>query len=110
MSYCMIVSTFDSKEEAMKLGSMIVEGKLAACCQVITGVESIYMWQGEMRTSQEFILQAKTRGYLAEKVEKFILSHHSYQTPEILKINIDDGNEKYLEWLDCCTNRNCGIC
>lgn len=110
MSYCMVISTFESKEEAMKLGSQMVEEKLAACCQIIPGIESIYMWKGEVRSSKEIILQVKTKGYLAEKVEKFLLSNHSYQTPEILKINIDDGNEKYLEWLDCCTNRNRGIC
>lgn len=110
MSYCMVISTFSSKVEAGNIARSLVESKLAACCQIIPGVESIYMWNGKLETSSEFILQAKTMGYLAENVEKFILKNHSYDTPEIIKLMIDDGNIEYLKWIECSTDKRQKIC
>ena len=33
-------------------------------------------------------------------VEKIIQEHHSYETPQILAIQIDQGSKAYLNWLD----------
>lgn len=110
MSYCMLMTTFASEEAAIKMGGILVETKLAACCQVIPGISSIYMWKGKLERAKEFLLLVKTREYLAENVEKSILEKHSYDKPEIIQINIDDGNSDYLNWIDCSTSKNKKIC
>lgn len=106
MSYCMITTTFSSEAEAIKLAKLIIEEKLAACCQVIPKIKSIYMWKGEIQKSEEVILTIKSREYLGERIEKLIKEKHSYKVPEIIKIKIDDGSIDYLNWIDCCTDKN----
>ena len=32
-------------------------------------------------------------------IEKLIKKNHSYELPEILVINIDDGSNEYLKWM-----------
>lgn len=110
MSYCMLMSTFGSEEEAIKVGGLLVEAKMAACCQVIPGISSIYMWKGKLENAKEFLLLIKTREYLAENVEKIILEKHSYENPEIIQISIDDGSTNYLNWIDCSTSKNKKLC
>lgn len=105
MAYCMIISTFGSEEEAVKVSKILLEEKAAACCQLTGGVKSLYMWKGKIESSQEVILFVKTKMYLADRVEELILKNHSYQTPEIIQVNIDDGNIEYLNWIDCCTDK-----
>jgi periplasmic divalent cation tolerance protein len=33
-------------------------------------------------------------------LESLILKHHPYDTPEILTLPLEGGNERYLNWLE----------
>ncbi len=46
---------------ASELASKIVAGQLAACVNIIPGIQSVYSWQGKLETGQEFLLMVKTR-------------------------------------------------
>lgn len=105
MAYCMVISTFGSEEEAVKVGEVLLDEKLAACCQIVEGVKSLYMWKGKITSSKECLLLIKTKIYLVDRVERLIIENHSYEKPEIIQINIDDGNIEYLNWIDCCTDK-----
>ena len=54
--FIMVITTTDSKEKAREIANSLVKGKLAACVQIINGVESTYMWQGKVETSKEYLL------------------------------------------------------
>ena len=42
----------------------------------------------------------KTRKGLYKKIENIILDNHNYEVPEIIYYDINDGNQKYLSWID----------
>lgn len=42
----------------------------------------------------------KTKKDLFKEVEKEILSVHDYDTCEIISYDIDEGNDKFLKWVE----------
>jgi periplasmic divalent cation tolerance protein len=97
--YAVVLTTTDSKESAEKIARGLVEQKLAACVNIVPGVESIYHWQDKVETSQEFLLLAKTRESKFDAVRDAVLELHHYEIPEIVLLKISDGSHDYLEWI-----------
>ena len=94
-----VQTTAGSHEEASALASSLVSGRLAACVQIVPGVESVYWWEGEVTRGSEWLLLCKTTAARYAEVERAILELHSYTTPEIVALPIERGSEGYLGWL-----------
>ncbi|MBC8030061.1 MAG: divalent-cation tolerance protein CutA [Pyrinomonadaceae bacterium] len=91
--------TAGNRDEAVRLAEMLVEAGLAACVQILPGVESVYRWQGQVERQEEVLLLVKTlRSKFAELVRE-VRALHSYETPEIVGVPIALGSGPYLEWL-----------
>jgi len=99
MSFCMVLTTCDSQEAAQSIGAGLVKAKLAACAQMHP-VQSIYAWKGEIHKDPEIRLIIKTREALYPKVEAFIIAHHSYEVPQVVKTSITGGLSAYLSWIE----------
>src|SRR5699024_10891024 len=97
----LVYITTGSKEEAQTIGRKLVEEKLAACVNIIDGMESIYEWKGELVEDQEAILIAKTPYHNVKKLTERVKELHSYEMPSILSIQLaeQEGNEEYQHWL-----------
>ncbi|SMO59008.1 divalent-cation tolerance protein CutA [Gracilimonas mengyeensis] len=89
-------------EEARTIGQKLVEQDLAACANILDGMESIYKWKGELQHDQECVLLIKTHYSRVKKVTRMIKDMHSYECPAIISLTIteDEGNQEYLEWLE----------
>jgi len=61
---------------------------------------SFYRWKGALEESAEWSLVVKTRGDLFPAVCTEIRRLHSYETPEIVALEIVDGAPEYLQWMD----------
>jgi len=96
--YCVILTTTGSQEEADRLADLLVTRRLAACVQVFP-VSSRYMWKGELHKDPEQILLIKTASSRYREIEAAILENHSYEVPEILRLPIEGGSDRYLDWL-----------
>ena len=59
---CFVYITTGSKEEAITIGRDLVEEKLAACVNILDGMASIYLWEGEVEKTDEAVLIAKEMG------------------------------------------------
>lgn len=94
-----ILSTIGSRQEAQKMARALVEGKLAACVNLVGPIESIYRWQGKVESSEEFLLVIKTTAAAAERARELIRTLHSYEVPECVQLSIEDGLPEYLEWI-----------
>ena len=97
--YHMCFVTVGDEKTASLIAKGLVEEKLAACVNVVGNVTSFYRWQGKVEKSAEFLLIIKTRKNLLEDVEQFVRHKHTYTVPEILFLNIAEGNKEYLDWL-----------
>lgn len=97
--YIEISWTSGSIDEARKISRFLVQENLVACAQITPWIESIYLWNGQLETTQESKIVLKTRKELYEQVKKIILENCTYQVPEITYHFIDGGNEEYLLWL-----------
>ncbi len=94
-----LITTFADAETARQIGTQLVESQLAACVNVLPGMESIYRWQGEVRLEAEAIVLIKTtRGRLNE-LEAWLQSHHPYEVPEILVLTPESGSARYFQWV-----------
>ena len=94
-----VLTTAGSQEEARKIAHALVERRLAACVNILGPLESVYRWQGKVETAAEFLLLIKTTAAAYARVRDAIKELHSYEVPECVMLNIEDGSEAYLKWL-----------
>ena len=99
-TYCAVLTTVDSSEAANKLASSVVDARLAACVQVVGPIRSFYRWEGKVNNDEEYQLWAKTTDAKYSELEAHILTEHSYDVPEIIRIPITGGSDAYLSWID----------
>ena len=55
-----IMVTVKNLKEAVRIGEEMVHMKLAACANVIPGIQSIYRWKGKVAKAQEALLILKS--------------------------------------------------
>jgi periplasmic divalent cation tolerance protein len=94
-----VLSTTGSEDEARKVTRELFERRLAACVNILPQVESIYRWQGKIETGREWLLLIKTTAERFGAVSDTIRELHSYELPECIAIEIEDGSPEYLRWL-----------
>jgi periplasmic divalent cation tolerance protein len=92
-------------EEAKTIAKAIVEERLAACVNVVERVSSFYIWEGELQEDSEALLIIKTVGHNVDALEKRIKELHSYEVPEFITLQVQEGSEEYLAWIDEVTRR-----
>jgi len=97
--YVQVLTTAGSEAEAERISAALVEGRLAACVQVVGPVASRYRWEGQVEEAEEWQCLAKTAASLYPRVEAAIREAHSYEEPEIVAIPILAGSPGYLAWI-----------
>lgn len=105
MSLISILSTVESKEDAINLATLLVENKHAACVNVASGITSVYFWEGTICKEEEYLIIIKTTENKRSEVFEFIKNNHPYQTPEIICNKIDLVDSDYLTWIKDSLNR-----
>jgi uncharacterized protein involved in tolerance to divalent cations len=97
--FIVVYVTAGSADEGQRIAGALVEERLAACVNRVTGVRSTYRWEGRVERADEELLIVKTSRDLFERLKKRIAELHSYSVPEIIALPIIDGSESYLKWL-----------
>jgi periplasmic divalent cation tolerance protein len=91
--------TCQSTEEGETIARSVVQERLAACVNVLPGVRSCFMWDGEMKWSEEVLLLVKTTEGKYAELQSRVKELHSYDVPEIVAVKIEAGLEGYLKWI-----------
>lgn len=94
-----IYCTVKDRAEAEKLGTELVEKRLAACVNIVDGMTSIYAWKGQIEKETEVILIAKTTADRYPELERCLRALHSYECPCIVAFPIERGFAGYLDWI-----------
>ena len=97
--FAIVLVTAPDLKTARALAKAALTARLIACANLVPKIESHYWWQGKIESSPEVLLLLKTRRTRLAALEKFILAHHPYDTPEFLVLPVSAGNAKYLAWL-----------
>lgn len=98
-TFIIVKTTCANLAKAKKLAKILLQEKLAACVQ-LEAIESFYSWEKKIVNSAEISLSIKTKKSRYKKIEKIILQNHDYKIPQILAIDINQGLEGYLHWID----------
>ena len=96
----LVFTTAGSEVEASKIARALVERRLAACVNILPRIKSVYRWEEKIEESQEWLLVIKTGQELFDKVRDAIKELHSYELPECISIQIEDGSSEYLRWIN----------
>ena len=100
--HTVIFVTVPDKKQARQVANKLIKTKLAACVNIIPGVESLFSWKGKIDSAKELLLIIKSEKSKLPKIIKTVKSLHSYEVPEIIALPIIAGNKEYLRWIDEC--------
>lgn len=87
------------EKTAKALGRTAVEKKLAACANIVSGMTSIYEWNGKIEEAVEVLLLLKTRAEVRGELETLILGEHPYDVPCVTFYEAKNVNSSFLEWV-----------
>jgi len=99
MSAALVYMTAGDRQEAERVGQALIESKLAACVNILDGMQSMFWWQGKVEQEGEIVVIAKTREDLVPQLTEKVKSVHSYDCPCIVAVPIIDGNPDFLQWI-----------
>ena len=94
-----VLTTTPNIAEAEELAAKIVAEGLAACVQILPGLKSVYVWEGNVQNESEYLLLIKTLPEKYAELEKFIIENHSYAVPEIVAVDAAHVSGPYLSWV-----------
>jgi periplasmic divalent cation tolerance protein len=107
--YVVVFITAPSKEVGREIANLLLEQKLAACVNIISPINSLYIWEGKINDDEEALLVVKTRAdLLKDGLIPAVQSIHPYEVPEILALPVMTGLESYMGWIDQVTNQGNG--
>ncbi len=95
----MVFCTVSTEKEAVDIAETLVQREEAACVNVVPMVRSIYRWKGQVLNEAEQLMIIKTTQPMLEDVKRTVKELHSYELPEIVAVNVSDGDRNALNWI-----------
>jgi periplasmic divalent cation tolerance protein len=94
----LVLVTVSSLNEARRIADALLQARLAACVNIVPGVESHYWWQGKLEEGSEVLLLVKTLAEQFEAVSDVVRANHSYECPEIVALDPCEMAPDYRAW------------
>ena len=95
----LVYATFPSLTEAERIGGRLVDDGLAACVNILPGMVSTYIWQGQRQQDEECAMIIKSRACLADRIIHTVRRLHPYDDPALVVLDIEGGSPPFLEWI-----------
>ncbi len=97
--FAVVLVTTPNLRVARKLAGAVLDARLAACANLVPGLESHYVWQGKRERTREVLTVMKTTRKQLAALEALVVELHPYDTPEFLTLTLSQGNARYLKWI-----------
>jgi periplasmic divalent cation tolerance protein len=94
-----VLVTCPTQPVARRLAALVVAKRLAACVNLLPGIQSLFWWQGKVEHAREVLLMIKSTRHQFERLRRAILAHHPYEVPEIIAMPLVAGHRPYLQWV-----------
>src|SRR5580700_1896566 len=91
--------TCSSRAEARRVARAVLAKKLAACVNIVGGLESHYWWRGKIESARECLLLIKTTRARMVGVTSAVKAVHSYEVAEVIFLPVIEGEKNYLKWV-----------
>jgi periplasmic divalent cation tolerance protein len=85
--------------DAERIANTLVERGLAACCNVVQSVTSVFNWEGRRENESEALVVIKTTRGRSRDLMDCVREIHPYELPEIIFLAVESGLEDYLKWV-----------
>lgn len=94
-----VLCTFPSPEVARQIGTLMVKRQLAACVNLVPGIESIYTWEGRICAEAEVLGIFKVALERIDALKEALIEAHPYEVPEVVGVPVTAGSAPYLDWV-----------
>jgi periplasmic divalent cation tolerance protein len=95
----LVLCTFPDAASARQTATDLVRKQLAACVNLLPGVESIYRWQGGIEQAAEVLAVFKTTAAAYPAFAAALAAAHPYEVPEIVAVSPAAVADGYRQWL-----------
>jgi periplasmic divalent cation tolerance protein len=99
VSGALIWCPFASEDAAAAAAGQLLDEGLIACANILPGMRSLYVWQGERGEARECGALFKTDAGLLEHAVARLAAIHPYDTPAIAGWRADVAPPATLAWL-----------
>ena len=99
MTPIIILTTVGASFDPAELARELIARRLAACVNVVDGLQSIYRWQGKIEHEGEKLLLIKTVEEKVPEVRELVFALHPYEVPEFVVVPIARIEGPYRDWL-----------
>lgn len=93
-----VETTVSSRRQALALARSATTARLAACAWILP-LRSLYWWNGKLKAAREQLVVFKTHHGAADRLRRFLESHHPYEVPYIATHRLARVAPAYLRWM-----------
>ena len=98
----LVLTTHDDPILARELAIQLVEERVAACVNIIPQMESVFHWEGSVRSENELLLLIKTTDEKLDQVKELLEERHGYDVPEMIALDGEVLHQPFLAWVHQC--------
>lgn len=95
----MVLTNVPDSACAHLIAEALINGKLAACVNIMSPCLSVYSWQQQLERTTEIPMMIKTTRHAYPALQATLLKLHPYELPEIITLHVDGGLPAYLQWV-----------
>lgn len=85
--------------DATRIAREVVSARLAACANIMPGIQSVYHWDGELCLGDEIVIVFKTTVDQVAELTQKVVDEHPDEVPCVTSWPITGGNPDYLKWV-----------
>lgn len=98
-AFAVVYVTFPDMDSARKAASALLDSKQVACCNILPGMESHYIWQEKREIAHEVVMLCKTTECKVSSVIQQLASLHPYETPAIFQLPVGEISQPFYQWV-----------
>ena len=98
MQISILLTTVAKKSDARRLATASLQKRLAGCIQIISGIESHFIWNDKKSACRDFLVLAKTTTRKLKPLETLWKKIHPYDCPELITLS-GRAAASYARWI-----------
>ncbi|XP_052038242.1 protein CutA homolog [Apodemus sylvaticus] len=99
-SYSIVFVNCPNEQIARDIARAILDKKMASSVNILPKTSSLYFWKGEIEEGTEVSLLIKTKTSKVSRLFAYMRLAHPFEIPEAFSIPMDQGDARYLQWLE----------